>query len=203
ISAPARVPLSADEPKTLVDVFEFVARQHKRSDTLNYKKGDTWLSISSDELLSRARQISAGLYSLGVRRGDRVALLSESRPEWTLTDAGCIFLGAVDVPIYPTLTPPQVRYILKDSGARVLVLANYEKYDQLAAILKECPNLEHVILFDSKGRNAGPGLSLADVEKKGLELIEKNPAFVEAARVAKPEDLATLIYTSGTTGEPK
>jgi len=103
-TAPVRVPLSPDEPTTLVEVFELVASRFKRPDTLNYKSGESWVSISSDELLARAHRIAAGLHSLGVRRGDRVALLSESRPEWTLMDAGCIFLGAVDVPIYPTLT---------------------------------------------------------------------------------------------------
>src|SRR6185295_19056058 len=129
--APVRVRQTPDEPVTLVDVFEFVERRYKRPDTLNYKKGDAWVSISSDEMMARARHIAGGLYSIGVRPGDRVALLAESRPEWTLTDAGCIFLGAVDVPIYPTLTAPQVRYILNDSGARVLVLMDQKKHQEL------------------------------------------------------------------------
>ena len=98
--------------------------------------------------LRRVRHIAAGLHSLGVRRGDRVAILSESRPEWTLTDAACMFAGAIDVPIYPTLSPPQVRYIVKDSGARVLVVQNEEKLSQLREILAECPGVEHVVLFD-------------------------------------------------------
>src|SRR2546427_545118 len=83
------------------------------------------------EILIGARRIAAGLYAFGVRPGDRVALLSESRVEWTLTDAGCQFAGAIDVPIYPTLTPAQVRYILNDSGARVLIIADQEKFIQL------------------------------------------------------------------------
>ena len=101
----------ADEPTTLTEVFEYVARVHARPDTLNYKHDGRWNPISSADVLQRARWIAAGLYSLGIRRGERVAILSESRPEWTLTDAGCIFLGAIDVPIYPTLTPAQVQYI--------------------------------------------------------------------------------------------
>ena len=113
-----RVPLHEGEPTTLVEVFEHVARVHPRPDTLNYKHEGRWISISAAEMLERVRSIAAGLYSLGVRRGDRVAILSESRPEWVLTDAGCMFATAIDVPIYPTLTPPQVRYILQDSGAR-------------------------------------------------------------------------------------
>jgi long-chain acyl-CoA synthetase len=154
-------------------------------------------------MIARARQIAAGLYSLGVRGGDRVALLSESRPEWTLTDAGCLLIGAVDVPIYPTLTAPQVRYILKDSGARVLVLANESKYGELAEILKECPEIEHFVLFESQAKN-NAGSTLAELEEHGRELDQAQPGLIdELARNVKPDDLATLIYTSGTTGEPK
>ena len=119
------------EPTTLVEVFEHVARDHKRADTLNYKRDGQWLSISSDELLKRAREIAAGLAALGIKRGDRLAILAESRPEWTLIDAGCIFAGVIDVPIYPTLMPPQVRYIIKDSGARVLAVSSREKFNQV------------------------------------------------------------------------
>ena len=98
--APPRGP---DEPTTLVEVFERVARVHPKPNTLNYKQDGAWRSISSDEMLARMRLIALGLYSLGVRQGDRVAILSESRAEWTLADAGCQFAGAIDVPIYPTL----------------------------------------------------------------------------------------------------
>ena len=102
-------------------------------------------------MLERARLIAAGLHAIGVQRGDRVALLSESRVEWTLTDAGSIFAGAIDVPIYPTLTPPQVRYILNDSGSCVLFLENREKFIELKDALGECPEVKHVIFFDPEG----------------------------------------------------
>jgi long-chain acyl-CoA synthetase len=203
VAVPTRRPLEADAPATLVDVFEFVARRFKRPDTLNYKKGEVWVSISSDEMIARARGIAAGLYSLGVRPGDRVALLSESRPEWTLTDAGCLFIGAVDVPIYPTLTSSQVRYILKDSGARVLMIVDDTKYRQLAEILKECPQVEQLVFFEAETKS-GVGMTLAELEKRGGDLEQAQPDLIGAlASKIQPEDLATLIYTSGTTGEPK
>ncbi len=198
-----RIPKSADEPTTLVDVFDDVIRQHKRPDLLNYKKNGKWISISSDELLKRARRIAAGLYSIGVRHGDRVALLSESRVEWTLTDAGCIFAGAIDVPIYPTLTPAQVRYILNDSGSRVLIVANKEKLDELKGVLPECPDVEKVIVFDAEGVG-DEALTLAQLEGAGAQLEIDQPGIVDQiAGKTTPEDLATIIYTSGTTGEPK
>jgi long-chain acyl-CoA synthetase len=203
-SAPAHQPSSAGEPTTLVDVFNRVARAHKRPDTLNYKSDGRWIPISSDEMLERLKSIAAGLHAIGVQRGDRVALLSESCVEWTLTDAGSIFAGTIDVPIYPTLTPPQVRYILNDSGSCVLFLANHEKFLELKDVLGECPQVKHVIFFDGAGVSPGEGLTLAQLEEKGRELEQRDPGYVDRdAMKAKPDDLATIIYTSGTTGEPK
>ena len=204
VSTPARQSTAADEPATLVDVFNEVARKHKRPDTLNYKSDGRWIPISSDQMLERAKRIAAGLHALGVRRGDRVALLSDSRVEWTLTDAGSIFAGTIDVPIYPTLTPPQVRYILNDSGSSVLFLANREKFVELKDALGECPEVKHVIFFDSDGVTSADGLTLGQLEERGRELEQNEPGYVDriAAQIT-PEDLATIIYTSGTTGEPK
>jgi long-chain acyl-CoA synthetase len=198
-----RIPLHEGEPTTLVEVFEHVARAHPRLDTLNFKRDGAWVSIPAAEMLKRIRSIAAGLYSLGVRRGDRVAILSESRPEWVLTDAGCMFATAIDVPIYPTLTPPQVRYILNDSGARVLVVQNQEKFQAINAVIAECPAVEHVVFFEKPATEA-VGISLAQLEEQGRALLETQPDLInDAVRQIKPDDLATIIYTSGTTGEPK
>ena len=193
-----------DEPSTLIDVFKRLARVHKRPDTLNYKKDGRWVSMASDEFLSRVKDIAAGLHAIGIRHGDRVALLSDSRVEWTLTDAGCLFASAIDVPIYPTLTPPQVRYILNDSGSSALFLANREKFLELKDILGECPQVKHIIFFDPEGVTTEDGLTLAQLEEKGREQERTDPGLIDrmAAETA-PEDLATIIYTSGTTGEPK
>ncbi len=194
---------AATDPTTLVEVFERVAFVHNRPDLLNYKRDGRWLPISTDEMLTRARRIAAGLYSLGVRHGDRVALLSESRVEWTLADAGCMFAGAVDVPIYPTLMPPQVSYILKDSGARVLFISNPEKLLVIQDALKDLAQIEQVIVLNSNS-NVPNAMTLAELEERGRALIEEQPNLVaELAHQARPDHLATIIYTSGTTGEPK
>ena len=197
-STPPQRVFSSGEPATLVDVFNEIARVHKRPDTLNYKRDGRWFSVSSDELLARARRIAAGLHAIGVQRGDRVALLSESRVEWTLTDAGSIFAGTIDVPIYATLTPPQVRYILNDSGACVLFLPNREKFLELKDALGECPEVKHIVFFEADGVTAADGLTLDQLEAKGRE-FEPDDILSQTA----PDDLATIIYTSGTTGEPK
>lgn len=195
---------STDEPTTLTEVFEYIARVHNRPDILNYKRDGRWIPISSAEVVRRTRLIAAGLYSLGIRRGDRVAILSESRPEWTLTDAGCIFAGAVDVPIYPTLTPAQVQYILNDSGARLLLLANETKLREIQPILSNCPAVEHLIVFEKNLESKSAAISLEQLEARGQALAQQQRELMRELELqAKPEDLATIIYTSGTTGEPK
>jgi long-chain acyl-CoA synthetase len=197
-------PFAPGEPATLIDLFTRAVRAHNRVDALNYKHGGQWVSLSSDEMLARTKQIAAGLYAIGIRHGDRVALLSDSRVEWTLADAGCLFAGAVDVPIYPTLTAPQVHYILQDSGASALFLANREKFIELKEVLSDCPQLKHVVFFEAEGVSTADGLTLAQVEEMGRELLQREPDLVERlVSEITPEDLATIIYTSGTTGEPK
>ena len=199
-----RVPLSPGEPTTLVEVFEHAVRTHNRPDAVNYKRGDRWVPISSDELLRRIKNVASGLHSLGVRAGDRVALLSESRPEWTLSDAGCLFAGAIDVPIYPTLTPTQVRYILKDSGARVLIVSGEEKFREVREVISECAALEHIVFIEPPSGQDVQGVSLAELEQRGADLAKQQPELIKSlVREISPDDLATIIYTSGTTGEPK
>src|SRR4051812_3659153 len=93
-----RVPLFADEPQTLAELFRQAFKKHNRADALNYKKDDEWQTISSNEIRERAENIALGLYSLGLRKGDKTAILAANSPDWTITDAGCQFAGIVDVP---------------------------------------------------------------------------------------------------------
>ena len=202
--APARVPLSPDEPTTLVAMFERTHRLHSKPDLLNYKSNGAWRSISTETMMERARALALGLYAMGLRRNDHIALLAENCPEWTLTDAGSLFAGVVDVPIYPTLSPQQVGYILRDSGARILFIQNREKYERVREALLDCPALEHVVFFQGEGAAEAQALTLAELERRGRELGQQQPGLSdELAHGAKPDDLATIIYTSGTTGEPK
>lgn len=202
-AGPPRAPLAADEPGTLVEIYQAVLRDHPKPDTLNYKRNDQWISLSAAEMLKRSRQIALGLYALGVRKDDRVGIISESCVDWVLADQGCIFAGAVTVPVYPTLTPPQVKYILNDCAPRVLFVSHQEKFAELEEVLRECSSISQVVLFNETGAT-GSSLSLADLEVRGRELDRQQPELAdELARAAHPHDLVTIIYTSGTTGEPK
>ncbi|MBC7911666.1 MAG: long-chain fatty acid--CoA ligase [Pyrinomonadaceae bacterium] len=199
-----RVLLNEGEPTTLVEMFEHTAQKHQKPDALNYKQDGAWHAISSEEMVLRARHIALGLYALGVRRGDRVALLSANCPEWTLTDAGSQFAGVIDVPIYTTQSPAQVCYILKDSGAQVFFIQNRAALERIREAIKDCAEIKQFIFFDKEGIEDANALSLAELEARGRKLSEEQPQLAEELkRAVRPDDLATIIYTSGTTGEPK
>jgi long-chain acyl-CoA synthetase len=205
-SHPARVPLHEDEPQTLADVFERAVRDSSKPDMLNYKREGHWRSISSEEFLRRARHVALGLYALGVRHGERVSILSENCPEWTLADAACQLSGVIDVPVYPTQAPPQVCYILNDSGARVLFVQHRAAYERVAEAIKDCAALTHVVLMLETGETGDVPNSMAfgRLEELGRALEAERPELSEElARAVVQEEVATIIYTSGTTGEPK
>lgn len=204
ILPPERVPLDPNEPTTLVQIYEGVVHNHPKTNNLNYKRDGEWRELSAVNMLKRARSIALGLYSLGLRKGDRVAILAESCVEWVLADQGCILMGAITVPIYPTLSPDQVKYIINDCGARAAFVSSSEKLAEIEAALRECPTSQNVILF-AASESIGAGLiTLDELEALGRSLDANTPQLInELAEAAKPEDLATIIYTSGTTGEPK
>jgi len=190
-------------PGTLTKLFFDSVSKFNRPDALQVKVAGAYKPISHSEVADRVRHAARGLSSLGVRRGDRVAILSENRPEWAIADYACLTAGLTDVPIYPTLPGDQIAYILKDSGAVAIFISNKSQADKIREIRSQVPALKTVIGFDDI-----PGLtnmSIAELEKRGGE-GETSLAIAtyrEDALTVKPDDLATIIYTSGTTGEPK
>lgn len=191
-------------PRTLVEMFDCVVRAHAKPDALNYKSNGAWRAIAASEMLARIENIACALYASGVRRGDRVAILSENRPEWTIVDAACQFAGVVDVPIYTTQTPAQVCYILNDSSARVLFIQNKTQFARVGDAIKSCGKLERVVFFDEAEAGEFDALTLAQLEANGAHVKADNPSLLDnLKRAVEPEDLATIIYTSGTTGDPK
>ena len=197
-------PLTTNEPKTLPELFLRSVTQYNLPDALNYKTGDEWKPISSADMVEQAENIALGLYSLGLRKGDRAAILAPNSPEWTLADAGCQFAGVVDVPIYTTLAPDTVRYIIDDSAARVIFLQSRETYERLMPVLAKCGSVEKFVLFETGVTTDEQVLSFTDLEQAGADLRLKQPGLSQELRDAvDATDVATLIYTSGTTGEPK
>ncbi len=188
-------------PRTLVDIFRNLENVQK-PDLLLYKKDGAWHPISTRDFIERVQATAAALEGLGVKTGDRVALLSENRPEWAITDFACQCYGAVLVPVFPTMVSEQAEYLLRDSGAVVAFCSNAVQAQKALDAKSTCPALKHVVLFDVavlKGTRP-----FEEILVGGRKAHAEDPAaFDRRADARKPEDLATLIYTSGTTGEPK
>jgi long-chain acyl-CoA synthetase len=168
--------------------------------------GIAWLS--GKELFERIRDVSLGLSALGVAPGDRVAIVSESRPEWVIADLAILCCGAITVPIYPTLSAPQVRYILQDSGARAAIVSTRHQLEKIQDVRHQLPGLGAVVLMDGFAPTDSPSvLSFESVAERGHARMTgewgAGKEFRDRTRAIEPEQLATIIYTSGTTGEPK
>ncbi len=188
---------------TLLDYFRHAAASGK-ADLLVSKVDGTWTPISAEAFGERTKGLALGLALLGVDRQDRVAILSENRPEWPMTDFAALSLGAMTVPIYTTYLAPQVEYILKDSLAKVVVVSNAIELQKVLDVRDRCPDLRHVIVLDHIPWSAGKATPFETVVQKGIAALTADPAaWDERADTILDSDLATMIYTSGTTGEPK
>ncbi len=181
------------------------ALKHAKDDALNHKSGDEWVNIPASLFVERVRNIALGLAGMGIKPGDRIALLSENRPEWSISDLAILSLGAINVPIYTTQAVDQIRYILTDAGTRAIFVSNRKLYQHAAKALEGLDFLERLIFFD-EGSEDGieRATTLAALETAGKRRAEEHPTAFEAyLKAIRPDDLATIIYTSGTTGEPK
>ena len=186
--------------QTLSDLFYGSVDGFRKPEHLRYKQGGAWRAVSSDELRAAVEETAMGLASLGLVKGDHVAILSENRPEWAFADMAVLALGGADVPIYPSLPTAQVRYILADSEAKAVFVSNATQAAKVAEVRGGLEGLKHVIAFEP----VAGALSLDDLRSRGREALakEKDAVRTRAARVSA-SDLATIIYTSGTTGDPK
>ncbi|MGH9327390.1 MAG: AMP-dependent synthetase/ligase [Terriglobia bacterium] len=188
--------------QTLGELFLTAAEKHARPDAFLVKRAGHYQPLSSREALRHAAALALAFETFGIRRGDRIALLSENRVEWTLTDYAALGLGAIDVPIYPTLPAADVRFILKDSGAKGIVVSTLEQLRKVQKCV--APGLEFVLVMDStESSERGAYSWQKTVQRQLSETPEPEEAFRSKALQAKPGDTATLIYTSGTMGAPK
>ena len=189
--------------RTLTELyFGALERFGARPVAFRAKRDGAWYELSYQQLADRVQDLSLGLLELGVSPGDRVAILSENRPEWAIADYACLAAGCTDVPIYPTLPAKQVEYSLCDSGAVAMFVSTKHQLEKVTAIRSRIPGLRHVISFDN-GASAADVLTLDQVIARGHAARSRHPRWKQTALAARPDDLATLIYTSGTTGDAK
>jgi long-chain acyl-CoA synthetase len=190
-------------PRTLNDLyFGALERFGSQPVAMRAKRDGQWTELSYGALADRVQNLSLGLLELGIRPGDRVAILSENRPEWAIADYACLAARCTDVPIYPTLPAKQVEYCLCDSGAVALLVSTPQQLEKINGLRQRVPALKHVIAFEPDA--TGPGvMSLEQVCGLGEAARSRRSGWKSEALHAAPSDLATLIYTSGTTGEMK
>lgn len=185
-------------PSRAFDILPYQLATAPKADCLAAKIDGNWQKFSTQQVLDSVNQVSLGLRQLGIAKDDKVAIISMNRPEWLYADFGISQIGAVTVPMYPTITTEDYKYIFADAGVKAVFVANQELYDKVkqATAGLNIPD-DHIFTFDkiNGGRHLDELLALG---KKG------NPADLEPLRAAvQPDDLLTLIYTSGTTGSPK
>jgi long-chain acyl-CoA synthetase len=190
------------EVRTLTDLYRHSMRNHPRDVAFRFRSGSGWTDISSQEFERRVEACASGLLVHGVQPGDRIALLSENRVEWALVDIACLEIGAVVVPIYPTLLAEQIEYLLNDSGSVAVFCSTPDQVEKIRSIREKAPSVREVISFEAA---TSPDTQSLDklLELGRLNVEDKRPEIDRRADATGPEDTATIIYTSGTTGQPK
>ena len=190
------------KPRTLIELLKNAAAARPHEDVLRFREDKAWTGLTGERLLDRVRNVALGLYNLGARKGDRVAMLAESGPLWTISDYAILSNGAVNVPIYPTQPVHQVEYILRESEPKLLFISTSRQMRRVDEALKKFPDLR-IIPFQSgvEGENV---IAFDDLEKEGARLSSERPELYDLiSSDVLPSDTASIIYTSGTTGEPK
>ncbi len=188
--------------ETLSQLFDNTCWTYRKDNLLMSKREGRYVPISTDEFEARVRTLSAGLRELGLRPGDKVVIFSENRPEWVMTDFAVLCAGGVTVPIYTSLMPEQVKYIINDSDAKMVVCSNRELWLKVEAVRRDLPQVRDFIMIDEEAPSGV--MTLGEVMGRGKTAAAADPARFDTITAAiKPDDLASIIYTSGTTGTPK
>ena len=192
------------EIKTLNDIYT-VTCSLPRPAAMKFKRDGKWVDTTVDEFRDTVRYFATGLFLLGLKPGDRVAILSENRPEWAMADFAILASAAVTVPVYPTLLGWQIEYILNDSGAVAVICSNEEQMKKVAGIRDHCPSIHNVIVCDPPPTLPSGILSFQQVVESGRrgDDAAARARFDETRAKPTSGDVATLVYTSGTTGNPK
>ena len=192
--------------RTVNDVFRNRVRQFGDRVAIEKKQRGKWSSASWNEYYERARATGLGLHSLGVRKGQMVALLSDNRLEWLYADMGTLGIGSVVIPVYPTLVAEEIEYILQNSGSKVIIPENRNQLKKVLEIEHKCPDLEKIVVMeDADADRSNPKvMTFTELMELGRKKHAEDPALFEKLSAdVSPDDLATLVYTSGTTGLPK
>jgi long-chain acyl-CoA synthetase len=190
--------------KTLVEVFVNRVAMSPDAVAMRVKVKDEWQPTTFREFDTAARETANGLLSLGVAKGDFVAILSSNRPEWEIADVGILMTGAVTVPVYVTNSPSQVAHVIGHSASGIAIVENAAQLDKIHQVAGQLPSLRKVVVMNEGDASGDNEISMVQLRQAGREFAKANPGALQE-RIASivPDDLATVVYTSGTTGAPK
>jgi len=199
---------------TVPEIFEFLTEEYSKTTNkflMQRKVHGKYEGITYQEFKKETEDFAFGLAALGVLGGDKIAIISENRPEWVYSNMAILGLGGIDIPMFPSLTSDSIEYILRDSESKGVVVSNNFQLNKILKIQKNVPSLKLIIVMNEKdveSRNSELKeisiLTFKEVQQKGIPIKETNPSFFkEKMKAVKENDLSTIIYTSGTTGEPK
>ena len=188
---------------TIINLFENSVSKYTNNNFLWEKKNDKYQPTTYKETLEQVQVYAAGLLSLGIKKEDRVALLSEGRNYWVTSELAILYTGAVNVPLSIKLEESDLKFRLEHSGTKAIIVSNNQA-KKLKKIKADLPNLEKVIYLDAQESYEDYELFIDDIVKKGEDYLKNNQETVEQIKNSiEPNDLANISYTSGTTADPK
>ena len=191
--------------KSLIQFFEESVEQFSSNVYLWEKPNDKYEGTTYFETKKQVCEFAAGLLTLGVKKGDRLSLISEGRNSWVIGELGILYTGAINVPLSVKLSPDEVKFRINHSGSKMILVSSIQ-YQKLKDIVQDCPQIEKIIHFDTQEEYAGNEIHFNEVRKIGrewLEIAENSSAFTELSKSITPADFANICYTSGTTADPK
>ncbi len=200
IGEPADIPAG-----NIAQLFLEAVQAYDRPDALKYKKGGAWHSISHRQVYSNVKRAALGLVALGIKPNDRVAILSENRPEWLISDFACVMSGATSVPLYPMLPADQIAYMVQDSEARIVFASTREQLLKVRELRGSAPSLEQIVVYDEEIATEPDVLPFDGLLELGESAASElaDDEYRQRALDTDPHDVLTILYTSGTTGVPK
>lgn len=195
--------------KTIPHLFKYLTDDFGKGTgryILKHKVDGKYVGITYDQMREETEFFSLGLAYLGIKKDDKVSIISENRPEWVYSDFAILGLGAIDVPLYPSLTADSVEFILNNSESKSVIVSNKFQLNKLLKIRDKCRSLKFIVILNEKDfdPNVKDLHTFNEVQELGKKFGKDNPNFFsENMELARPSDICTIIYTSGTTGEPK
>ncbi|MFT5196406.1 MAG: long-chain acyl-CoA synthetase, partial [Candidatus Promineifilaceae bacterium] len=191
--------------KTIAQMLYDSMSTNPHADSYYYPATDgTFTQVTNGQALALTEKAAAGLHAIGMKKGDRLAIMANTRYEWQVVDNGAMQMGIVVVAIYPTTKEDHTIYILEHSGSSVAVLEDVSHWEMVSPHLDKLTELKQIIMLNGEGMPEGDWLTYAQLLEKGEQVLAPQTSLLEDARQAvMPEDLAGLVYTSGTTGLPK